>query len=126
MRQRNNLRVRIHRCPRCRAEDISADAHPTRVLDNGVERAVFVCRNCYRLAELEFRIACQAADVGYVPLALRDGLLLLRDFYRARINEYDDLDVLMDDTERFAATRRIRDVLESVERRIAIGPLDAS
>src|SRR5438067_4169874 len=79
--------MRIFSCPRCRAEDISADAHPTRVLDNGVERPVFVCRNCYRAAELEFRIASQTADLGYVPLAIRDGLRLLRDFYRARLAE---------------------------------------
>ena len=60
--------MRIYRCPRCRAEDIAADAHPTRILDNGIERVIFVCRNCYRAAELEFRIASQAADLGYVPL----------------------------------------------------------
>ena len=112
--------MRIYRCPRCRAEDISPDAHPARVIDNGIERALFVCRNCYRAAELEFRIACQAADLGYVPLALRDGLFLLRGFYRERLAEYDDPDVLMDDTDRLAATRRIRDALETVERRLAI------
>ena len=118
--------MRIHRCPRCRAEDISADAHPTRVLDNAIERSVFVCRNCYRAAELEFRIACQTADVGYIPLAIRDGLARLRDFYRARLAEYDDADVLMDDVDRLAATQRIRDALEGVERRLAIGPTDRS
>jgi len=114
--------MRIFRCPRCRAEDISADAHPTRVLDNGVERPVFVCRNCYRVAELEFRIACQTADIGYVPLAIRDGLARLRDFYRARLAEYDDPDVLIDEVDRLAATRPIREALESAERRLAIGP----
>ncbi len=117
--------MHIYRCPRCRAEDISADAHPTRILDNGAERAVLVCRNCYRAAELEFRIACHAADVGYVPLAMRDGLALLRDFYRERIADYERPDVLMDETERFAATRRIREALETVERRLAIGAADA-
>jgi transcription elongation factor Elf1 len=114
--------VRIHRCPRCRAEDISTDAHPTRVLDNGVERAVFVCRNCYRAAELEFRIACQTADLGYVPLATRDGLFQLRAFYRARLDEYDDPNVLMDDVDRLAATGRIREALANVERRLEIDP----
>jgi hypothetical protein len=114
--------MRIHRCPRCRAEDISADAHPTRILDNGVERPVFVCRSCYRAAELEFRIACQTADVGYVPLGIREGLALLRGFYRDRLAEYEHPDVLMDETERFAATRRIREVLEAVERRLAMSP----
>ena len=116
--------MRIFRCPRCRAEDISADAHPTRILDNGTERPVVVCRNCYRAAELEFRIACQAADLDCVPMELRDGLAILRDFYRARIAEYDDPDVLMDDTGRLAATRRIREALETVERRLAIHPTD--
>ena len=104
------------------ARDNSADAHPARVLDNGVERPFFVCRNCYRAAELEFRIACQTADVGYVPLAIRDGLALLRDFYRERIAEYDDPKMLMDDVERVAATRRIRDALDGVERRLSIAP----
>ena len=118
--------VRIHRCPRCRAEDISADAHPSRILDNGLERLVFVCRNCFRACELEFRIACQTADLGYVPLAIRDGLFALRDFYRARLEEYDDLEVLMDDVDRLAATRRIREALESVERRLAIAAADAT
>ena len=98
--------MRIFRCPRCRAEDISADAHPTRVLDNGVERPVFVCRNCYRAAELEFRIASQTADLGYVPLAIRDGLRRLRDFYKARIADDDD--------------PRVRTALEEIERRLAI------
>lgn len=117
--------MRIYRCPRCRAEDISADAHPARILDNGVERIIFVCRNCYRGAELEFRIACQTADVGYVPLGIRDGLTHLRDFYRARLAEYDDPDVLMDDVDRLAATRRISDELATVERRLAMGAADA-
>jgi transcription elongation factor Elf1 len=114
--------VRIFRCPRCRAEDISADAHPTRVLDAGRERVVMVCRNCYRAAELEFRIACQTADLGYVPMAIRDGLSALRSFYRARLAEHEDPAVLMDDADRLAATRGIRSALESVERRLAIGP----
>ena len=99
-------RMRIFRCPRCRAEDVSADAHPTRVLDNGVERPAFVCRNCYRGAELEFRIASQTADLGYVPLAIGDGLRLLRHFYRARLADDDD--------------PRVRAALDDVERRLAI------
>jgi hypothetical protein len=114
--------MRIFRCPRCRAEDISADAHPTRVLDNGLERVVFVCRNCYRAAELEFRIASQTNDLGYVPLPIRDGLFALRDFYRARVAEYDDPDALLDEADLVAATRAIRAALESVERRLAIAP----
>ncbi|HKY50798.1 MAG TPA: hypothetical protein VJP45_06030 [Candidatus Limnocylindria bacterium] len=100
--------MHIFRCPRCRAEDISADAHPARVLDNGVERPLFVCRNCYRAAELEFRIASQTADLGYVPLAIRDGLRQLRDFYRERLAEREGEDA------------RVRAALEDVERRLAI------
>lgn len=104
--------MRLFRCPRCLAEDISADAHPTRVLDNGIERPVFVCRNCYRAAELEFRIASQTADLGYVPLAIRDGLRRLRDFYRARLaDDPDDEDP------------RVRVALAEVERRLAIDAL---
>ena len=106
--------MRIYRCPRCRAEDIAADAHPTRILDNGIERVIFVCRNCYRAAELEFRIASQAADLGYVPLERATALAHLAEFYRERLREYDDPDVLMDDTDRFAATARIRAALDAV------------
>ena len=76
------------------------------MLDNGVERPIFVCRNCYRAAELEFRIASQTADLGYVPLAIRDGLRLLRDFYSARLADDDD--------------SRVRAALAEVERRLAI------
>ena len=103
--------MRIFRCPRCRAEDISADAHPTRVLDNGVERPIFVCRNCYRAAELEFRIASQTADLGYVPLAIREGLRQLREFYSARLDDDEDED---------EEDPRVRAALEEVERRLAI------
>ena len=120
--RRDNGTVRIYRCPRCRAEDISADAHPTRVLDNGIDRPLFVCRNCYRAAELEFRIACQAADIGYVPLGIRDGLALLRDFYRARLADYDDQGVDLDEVDRAGATQPIREALDGVERRLAIAP----
>lgn len=82
------------------------------MLDNGVERPVFVCRNCYRAAELEYRIASQTADLGYVPLAIRDGLRRLRDFYTARLSEdRDDPDP------------RVRAALDEVERRLAIEAL---
>jgi len=108
--------MRIYRCPRCRAEDISADAHPTRVIGNGTVRVVLVCRNCYRAAELEFRIACQTAELGYVPLETGTALAALAAFYRERLADYDDPDVLLDDVDRYAATARIRAALESVER----------
>lgn len=101
--------MRLFRCPRCLAEDISADAHPARVLDNGIERPVFVCRNCYRAAELEFRIASQTAGLGYVPLAIREGLRRLRDFYRARLADDPDNE-----------DPRVRVALAEVERRLAI------
>ena len=68
--------VPIARCPRCRAEDISADAHPTRLLQNGQTVPVFVCRNCFRPAELEFQIACEANQIPYRPLAIRESLRL--------------------------------------------------
>ena len=112
--------MRIFRCPRCRAEDISADAHPSRLLDSGLERIVFVCRSCFRACELEFRIACDSGDIAYAPLTIRGGLTALRGFYRDRLAEYDDPSVLMDDADRNAATRGVREALESVERRLAI------
>ena len=63
----------IHRCPRCRAQDITIDAHPTRIVNNGRLVPVLVCRNCYRQAELELRIACEAADIPLEPMPIRDG-----------------------------------------------------
>ena len=87
--------MRITRCPRCRAEDIAADAHPTRVLRNGESVPVFVCRNCYRAAELEYRITCDAAGITYLALPVREGLRLLRDFYLDRYGEWQDPALLM-------------------------------
>jgi hypothetical protein len=114
--------MRITRCPRCRAEDIAADAHPTRVLQNGETVPVFVCRNCYRAAELQYRIACESAGVAYAPMPVREGLRLLRDFYLDRYGEWQDPALLMDDADRVAAASRIRTALEDVERRLAIAP----
>jgi len=116
--------VRITRCPRCRAEDISADAHPTRLLLNGQTMPVMVCRNCYRPAELEYRIACETNDLPYAPLLIRDGLRLLRDFYLDRFAEWADPDLLLEDAERDAGRARIRAALEDVERRLAIAPVE--
>ena len=108
-RASDNAPMAVTRCPRCRAEDIAADAHPTRVLSNGVEARVFVCRNCYRPTELEYRIACDTAGVAYRPLPIRDALRGLRDFYAARLAERDEPE--------------IRAALADIDRRLAIGPV---
>ena len=118
--------MRVTRCPRCRAEDIAADAHPARVLDNGAERRIFVCRGCYRPAELEYRIACETADVPYHPPPIREALQALRDFYRARLAETASPDLLIEDAEREAWAAPIRDALADIERRLAIAPVDAT
>jgi len=102
--------MRITRCPRCRAEDVTADAHPTRLLQNGQVAPVFVCRNCFRAAELEFRIACEANSISYQPLRIRDSLRLLRDFYRQRLAESPD-------------DARVPIALADVERRLLIEPV---
>ena len=115
--------MRIHRCPRCRAEDISADAHPTRVLNNGRLVPLVVCRRCYRAAELELRIACEAADVPLAPMPIREGLLLLSDFYLDRLAEQDDPHLLVEDDERQAAKVPIEAALDLVRRKLAIEPV---
>jgi len=118
--------MRVTRCPRCLAEDIAADAHPARVLDNGVVRRLFVCRNCYRPADLEFRIASETAGVPYDPLPIRETLRSLRDFYLERFSERRDPDLLVDDGEREAMLAPIRAALADIERRLAIAPLEES
>lgn len=115
--------MRVTRCPRCRAEDIAADAHPARVLNNGIETRSHVCRNCYRPTELEYRIACDTAGVAYRALPIRDALRALRDFYQARLTEWDDPNLLLEGPERVAATAPIRAALADVERRLAIAAL---
>ncbi len=115
--------MRITRCPRCRAEDISSDAHPTRLLQNGRSAPVLVCRGCYRAAELEYRIACQTNGLAYETLPIREGLALLRDFYLDRLGEWRDPDLLIEDDERASNLARITDALGEVERRLAIAPV---
>ena len=115
--------MRVTRCPRCRAEDIAADAHPARVLSNGVEARSHVCRNCYRPTELEYRIACDASGVTYAPIPIREALRGLRAFYLARLAERNDPDVLLDESDRAAASAPIRVALADVERRLAIAVL---
>ena len=110
--------MRIYRCPRCRAEDICADAHPTRILDNGSPVPILVCRNCYRASELEFRIACEAAAIPYEPMPIREGLHLLADFYLDRLAEQDDE---MQDL--IPTKARIQAALDEVRRRLAIQPV---
>lgn len=122
-RASDNASMRVTRCPRCRAEDIAADAHPTRVLNNGVEIPVFVCRNCYRAAELEYRIACETAGTPYRQMPIRDALRALHDFYHARIAELDDPDLLVEDDERAVRAAPIRAALADIDRRLAIAPV---
>jgi len=103
--------VRITRCPRCLAEDISADAHPSRRLIDGVPATYFVCRDCFRPAELEFQIACEGTDIPYARLPIRESLRLLRAFYRDRQGESPD-------------DARVNAALQEVERRLLIGPVE--
>jgi hypothetical protein len=103
--------MRITRCPRCRAEDISADAHPSRRLLDGVPAAVFVCRDCFRAAELEFQISCDGANIPYARLPIRESLRLLRGFYEERQRESPD-------------DGRVTAALQEVERRLLIGPVE--
>lgn len=116
--------MRIRRCPRCRAEDIGADAHPTRLLQNGVVAPVFVCRSCFRPAELEFRIACETNGIPYAPLSIREALQRLAHFYAERLRELDEPALYADDLERGAATLPVRVALADVERRLAVVALD--
>ena len=113
----------IHRCPRCRAEDISADAHPTRIVNNGRLVPVLVCRNCYRAAELELRVACDAAGITLEPLPIRSGLALLADHYLDRLAAIDDPDLLLDDEQRAALKRPIAAALDEVRRKLGLEPV---
>ena len=108
----------IYRCPRCLAEDISADAHPTRVLRGDDVIDVFVCRSCFRAAELEFRIACETRGLPYAPLSLREGLRRLAFFYRERLDAVADIDA--------SAARTVRVALDEVERRLQMLPVAES
>jgi len=103
--------VRITRCPRCLAEDISADAHPSRRLLDGQPVAFFVCRDCFRAAELEFQISCEGANTPYARLPIRESLRLLRGFYQDRQGKSPD-------------DGRVIEALQEVERRLLIGPVE--
>jgi hypothetical protein len=116
--------VRIHRCPRCRAQDISGDAHPTRVLLRDEIVPVFVCRGCFRAAELEFRIACETNGLVYAAAPIRDSLRRLAAFYRERLADWADPELLLEGHERTAGEAPIRAALADVERRLAIEPVE--
>ena len=103
--------VRITRCPRCLAEDITADAHPSRRLVEGMPATFFVCRECFRAAELEFQISCEGADISYARLPIRESLRLLRGFYQNRRRESPD-------------DGRVTEALQEIERRLLIGPVE--
>jgi len=104
-------RVRITRCPRCLAEDITADAHPSRRVLEGTPATFFVCRECFRAAELEFQISCESSNIPYARLPIRESLRLLRGFYQERQRESPD-DV------------RVTAALQEIERRLLIGPVE--
>ena len=103
--------MRITRCPRCLAEDITADAHPSRRLVDGMPATFFVCRECFRAAELEFQISCEGADIPYARLPIRESLRLLRGFYQERQRESPE-------------DGRLTVALEEIERRLLIGPVE--
>ena len=103
--------MRITRCPRCLAEDITADAHPSRRLVDGIPATFFVCRECFRAAELEFQISCEGATVPYARLPIRESLRLLRSFYQDRQRESPD-------------DPQVAAALQEVERRLLIGPVE--
>ena len=103
--------MRITRCPRCLAEDITADAHPSRRIVDSVPATFFVCRECFRAAELEFQISCEGANIPYARLQIRESLRLLRGFYRDRQRESPD-------------DGRLTEALQEIERRLLIGPVE--
>jgi hypothetical protein len=103
--------VRITRCPRCLADDITADAHPSRRLIDGMPATLFVCRDCFRPAELEFQISSESSNIPYARLPIRESLRLLRGFYKDRQHESPD-------------DARVTAALQEVERRLLIGPVE--
>jgi hypothetical protein len=92
-------------------------------LNNGRLVPILVCRNCYRPAELELRIACETADIPLEPMPIRDGLRLLADHYLDRLAAFDDPDLLVDDDQRSALKRPVTAALEEVRRKLALEPV---
>lgn len=113
----------MFRCPRCRAEDISADAHPARIVNNGRVVPVLVCRNCFRAAELELRVACDTAGILLEAMPIRDALRMLSDHYLDRLAALDDPDQLFEDEERAALKAPITAALQEVRRKLALEPV---
>lgn len=95
------------------------------MLRDGLAVPFLVCRNCYRPADLEYRIACENAGVAYEAPRIRESLLLLRDFYLDRLGESRDPDLLVEDDERERMALPIRAALADVDRRLRIGPVEA-
>lgn len=84
---------------------------------------VFVCRGCFRAAELEFRIACETQGLEYAPLPIREGLRRLASFYRERLADWADPALLFEEGERATGEAPIRAALAETERRLAIEPV---
>ena len=94
-------------------------------MNNGRLIPLVVCRDCYRAAELELRIACEAAAIPLEPMSIRDGLRLLADHYLDRLAALDDPDLLLDDPERASLKRPIASALDEVRRKLALEALRA-
>lgn len=82
-----------------------------------------MCRRCWRQAELELRIAADAAGIPLEPAPIRESLAVLSDFYLDRLAELDGPDLLLDDADRDAAKRPILAALAEVRRKLAIQPV---
>ena len=78
---------------------------------DGMPATFFVCRECFRPAELEFQISCEGADIPYARLPIRESLRLLRGFYQDRQRESPD-------------DAQVTAALHEVERRLLIGPVE--
>ena len=111
---------------RAAARRTSRPTRTPRVLGSGVETERFVCRGSYRPTELEFRIACELTGTPYRPLPIREALRGPRDFYRARLAELDDPDLLIENDERTAYGAPNRAALGRCRARLAIAPVGDS
>ena len=78
---------------------------------DGIPATFFVCRDCFRPAELEFQIASESSNLPYARLPIRESLRLLRGFYQDRHREFPE-------------DRRVTEALQEIERRLLIGPVE--